>query len=117
MKTLNLFFNQLLGADIDLKYIVAVLTFLALNWLSVVIIAMLSITLSSTFLANNKFKGFVSVAIFFGLNFILTKIYGLLIPTITFTINDFIITDIAILVVIVISYLATSFMLDKKVSV
>ena len=30
---------------------------------------------------------------------------------------DVIVTDIAILVVIVISYLATSFMLDKKVSV
>lgn len=117
MKSVNQLINELLGSNIDLGYIIAVLIFLALNWLSVVIIAMLSITLSSTFLANNKFKGFVSVAIFFGLNFILTKIYELLIPTITFTINDFIITDIAILVVIVISYFATSFMLDKKVSV
>lgn len=117
VRSLDGFIKHMLGANIDLGYIIATLMFLALNWLSVVIIAMLAITLSTTFLANNKLKGFVSVVIFFLLNYIFAKIYSLLLPSITFTVKDFIVADIAILVVIVISYLATSFMLDKKVSV
>lgn len=109
--------KQLFGANLDLGYIISVLIYMILNWISVVTLAMLAITLSATFLANSKLKGLVSVGIFFLLNYGLSKFYGLFLPNLVIEKSDFISADMAILVVVCATYFATSWMLDKKVSV
>lgn len=109
--------KQLFGANLDLGYIISTFIFLVLNWVSVVMLAMLAITLSSTFLANSKLKGLVSVIIFFLLNFVLSKGYGFFLPDMVIGQNDFFAADLAVLVVVGLTYFATAWMLDKKVSV
>ena len=109
--------ENVLGANLDLTYIIATLVYMLLNWISVVILAMLAITLSATFLANSKLKGFVSLGIFFLLNYFLNKCYELLLPEFIFEKDAFIVVDLAILAVVGLTYFATSWMLDKKVSV
>lgn len=109
--------KQILGSNLDLSYIISILFYMVLSWISVVTLAMLSITLSSTFLANSKLKGFVSVAIFFALNYVIFKIYSSFLSELTWRASDFFLVDVAVLVVVGATYFATAWMLDKKVSV
>ena len=99
------------------KDIVMVIAALVIAWSMTIILAMLSITLSATFMANVKGRGVVSFLIFIALNVVLSKLAGALFPGVVFEMGDFILEMLFYAVIITVSYLATAWMLDKKVSV
>jgi hypothetical protein len=92
-------------------------------WLFFVTMAMFAITLSTTLLSNWKFKGVASVAIFFGLDWLVGKVAKLMIS------NDFLESEYLVVgmeawafigvyvVALALCYLGTALLLDKKVSV
>ena len=113
--------DDLLKLKIDFSDIVSVVAVVLTSWISTITIAFFSITLSSTFLENKKFKGVVSFIIFIALNYATTKISQLLLGNIDSYTNNlsiyFIWESVIALVFIVLTYIGTAWMLDKKVSV
>lgn len=112
--------NQLLNIDIKASVVLLAVGIAIFMWLSTVTAAFFSITLSSTFLANKRFKGLVSFVIFLLINYV----YGLITEhtigkmDITQNINLYLILYILYaLCFTVITYVGTAWMLDKKVSV
>lgn len=115
------FLDQFFQLHIELSDIISVLTVIIVNWINTITLAFFSITLSTTFLANKKFKGVVSFLIFIALNVIISKITNLIIGDngIAFnTISVALFTASAItLFFTVLTYIGTAWMLEKKVSV
>lgn len=92
-------------------------------WLTFVTMAMFAITLATTLFANKKWKGVVSFLIYLVLNFGIAKLANLLLVD-KFLERDVLVADSAawmfILyysVVMVLDFLGTAFLLEKKVSV
>ncbi|SHO45009.1 hypothetical protein [Anaerocolumna xylanovorans] len=118
------FLHELLSVqfhiDVDGKLLVLAVLALLISWISTITLAYLSITLSTTFLANKRGKALISFIIFLILEYIFSKISDIVtsMPAIPqgpdFTI---IISIVLYTVLTAITYLATAWMLDKKVSV
>lgn len=108
--------EQITKANFDLNNVILIFLLILLSWISIITIAFFSITLSSTFLANKKFKGLVSFAIFVVINLIYSFIAN---KTIGNSINEtYVIMDsLYTLCFIIITYFGTAWMLDKKVCV
>lgn len=118
VKTIQELVAQLLHADINYGFIISIICYLVFDLISTLVIGMASITLSSTFLSNSKGKGVVSVAFFFGITFIVSKLGSLVLPSKSFTsVEPYYYDCIWSLGVVLVFYLLTSYMLDKKVSV
>ncbi|BCN30360.1 hypothetical protein [Anaeromicropila herbilytica] len=101
------------GSDVFLAFFNVLL-----NWISIITVAFFSITLSTTFLANKKFKGVVSFIIFVVLNYL----FGLIVRTtigdqINYTQTKIILDCLYYICFTIITYFGTGYMLDKKVSV
>ena len=113
--------DEFLKLRIDFSDIVSVVAVVLTSWISTITIAFFSITLSSTFLENKKFKGVVSFIIFIALNFVITKVTRLFLGDIeSYTSNlsiYFIWESVIALLFIVLTYIGTAWMIDKKVSV
>lgn len=110
-------FNSFLKADINTALIITILLYLLFDLIGLMVIGMASITLSATFLSNSKGKAVVSIVFFFGINYLMNKLEDLL-PTIDYiTVQPFIYRCILSAAVMVVFYVATAWMLDKKVSV
>lgn len=119
-KLFEMTLDQIFGYNIEPSHMIISVAIIASNWLCIVTTAFLSITLSTTFLADKKFKGFVSFIIFLLINYIFNKITYL-------TLGPIDITNISNLRLIlnvlhsicytIITFIATGWMLDKKVSV
>ncbi|MBQ9766888.1 MAG: hypothetical protein IJW37_02120, partial [Lachnospiraceae bacterium] len=60
------FFHMLTGVEIRLEELIYVILMLLVAWLEFILMAMFAITLSTTLFANVKFKGVISVALYFG---------------------------------------------------
>lgn len=107
--------KQFMNVNISLQDGVLAFLMILLAWISTITIAFFSITLSTTFLANSKLKGIVSFAIFVGINWLSAYISA---KTIGATMNDTFIylNSLYALCFTVITYLGTSWMLEKKVS-
>ncbi len=123
LENLKLFFNALTGVEIRLIEIVYVILMVLITWLVFVTMAMFAITLSTTIFANKKYKGVISVIIYFALDWIVSKIAGLVVPT-GFLEGDYLVVNteawayIAVYaVVLVLDFIGTSLLLEKKVSV
>lgn len=108
--------EQITKSNFELKSLIFVFLLVLLSWISIITIAFFSITLSTTFLANKKFKGLVSFAIFIGINALYSFITN---KTIGNNMSDtyIILNSLYTLCFIAITYVGTSWMLDKKVCV
>ena len=114
------FFSMQYNIDIDSKLVILVILTLLISWISTITLAYFSITLSTTFLADKKGKGFISFIIFLVLEFVIAKFSDLItgIPNLSRSEGDVLLLSIVFYAVMTaVTYLATAWMLDKKVSV
>lgn len=117
------FFEVFTGVEVRLLEVACIILMFLITWLVFVTMAMFAITLSTTLLANWKFKGVVSVAIYFALDWIVAKIAGLVVPT-GFLESEYLVVGAeawayigVYAAALVLSFLGTALLLDKKVSV
>jgi hypothetical protein len=120
---LHRFLQEVFSLDIQLKDIIAVVAVIITAWISTITVAFFSITLSTTFLANFKLKGLVSFLIFIGINYAFGVIVNMGLGR-AYDINNFsnlsmyyILESLYLLGFTIITYVGTSWMLEKKVSV
>lgn len=113
--------NQTFKLDIQFSDVASLTAFLLLSWISVITVAFFSITLSTTFLANKKYKGILSFVIFIALNYLYDKICNLILGNSTLYLSRltyyFSLNSILMAFFIVLTYVGTAWMLEKKVSV
>lgn len=117
------FIRALTGVEIRLVEIVYIVLMILVSWLFFIAMAMFAITLSTTLLSNWKFKGVASVAIFFGLDWIVGKVAKLMIST-DFLESEYLVVSTeawafigVYAVALALCYVGTALLLDKKVSV
>lgn len=110
--------DEIFKLKIELKDIISVVTVMVVNWINIITLAFFSITISTTFLANKKYKGVVSFLIYLALNMAIGKVLNFVgdfaynnISTAFFTIS------FLSLIFTVLAYIGTAWMLEKKVSV
>ncbi|MFU0828260.1 MAG: ABC transporter permease [Lachnoclostridium sp.] len=112
--------EQLFQLKIQWKEVISFTIASILSWINIITLAFFSITLSTTFLANKKFKGFVSFLIFLLLYVGMSKILKLVgdnfIDYRNMS-NAFLCVGFVTFIFIVLTYIGTAWMLDKKVSV
>lgn len=109
--------KEVMGLNVDYGLILIGLVAFLLEWISKVIMGILAITLSATFLSNTKGKGIVSLIIFFTINYLVGRIGKLIMLESMPMFDQFMIDAIFMAFIIAAFYLATAWMLDKKVSV
>lgn len=117
------FFRLFTGVEIRVVEVIYVILMLLVAWLVIVAMAMFAITLSATLLSNWKYKGIVSVTIFFALDLCIAKIAELVIPT-GFLEGEYLVVNTeawafigVYAAALVPCYVGTALLLDKKVSV
>lgn len=102
---------QIDGFTINL--LISTFVLMLCSWLLTLTLAFFAITLSTTFLANSKARGVVSFVIFLLLNIVFSKISDVG----TFNVRYMTIRCIYDIFFIVITYVGTAWMLEKKLSV
>ncbi len=116
-------FNTLSGVEIRLTEIIFMLVMFLVTWLVFVAMAMFAITLSTTLLSNRKFKGVLSVALYFFLDWLVMKVASLVTPTAMFEGEYLVVNSEAWAYIgvyataLVLCYFGTALLLEKKVSV
>lgn len=117
------FVQVITGAEIRLVEVLYVILMFLITWLVFIALALFAITLSTTLFSTWKFKGIVSVVIYFVLDWVVAKIANLVIPT-GFLEGDYLVVNTeawayigVYAAVLVISYVGTALLLEKKVSV
>lgn len=117
------FFKMLTGVEIRLIEVIYVLIMMLVAWLVFIALAMFAITLSTTLLSTWKFKGIVSVIIYFALDWGVSKVATLVTPT-GFLESEYLVVNTeawafigVYAAALVLSYVGTALLLDKKVSV
>lgn len=115
------FLKEIFQLEIALTDVVSVVAVVIASWISTITVAFFSITLSTTFLANNKFKGIVSFIIFIALNvfynYVVEWILGSPADDMSNITTFFTLQCLITVCFTIITYLGTAWMLDKKVSV
>ncbi|NLZ81082.1 MAG: hypothetical protein GX913_04680 [Clostridiales bacterium] len=112
--------RELFKLNIALSDVISVVSLFVTSWISTITVAFFSITLSTTFLANSKFKGVLSFAIFIALTMIFNKLMNMLLQTPVESSKMtlyFALSSACMLIFTIITYVGTAWMLDKKVSV
>ncbi len=109
--------KSLLNIEINFEVFLMTAVELLIEWMLIVVIAMLSITLSATFMANTKAKGIVSFVIFIVVNVLISKASELISDGILVDKKEFWLLMLFHSGVTVASYVVTAWMLEKKVSV
>lgn len=106
---------------IEFKDVVSVVAIIITTWISIITVAFFSITLSTTFLANKKYKGVVSFILFLVLNILYSKITNLVLGDAADYLESvstyFIWDSVLVLLFTILTYIGTAWMLEKKVSV
>lgn len=117
------FFRMLTGVEIRLGEIAYVVAMLLVSWLEFVLMAIFAITLSTTLFANKKWKGVVSVAIYFALEWVIGKLAGLVMKS-GFMADGYLVVNTeawayigVYAAVMVACFFGTALLLEKKVSV
>ncbi|BCJ94534.1 hypothetical protein acsn021_21030 [Anaerocolumna cellulosilytica] len=117
------FFRAVIKIDVDMSAILLVVAVILLFWINTITVAFFSITLSTTFLAEKKFKGVVSFILFFFINYVYGKITDLVLNDrvnlmVHRETNIYLFLNILFLLCFtIITYVGTAWMLEKKVSV
>jgi ABC-2 type transport system permease protein len=113
--------DEFFKLKIEFSDVASVSAALIAQWISTITLAFFSITLSTTFLANKKFKGIVSFALFIGLNILYSYIVDLTLGDVTnYTTRltvYFALQTLYMVIFTIVTYVGTAWMLDKKVSV
>jgi hypothetical protein len=112
--------RQIFQLDITFSDVASIVMVVITSWIFVVTLAFFSITLSTTFLANKKYKGILSFLIFIIINYVLEYIINYILKgpvdsdkaTLYFSIYS-----LYMLCFTIITYIGTAWMLEKKVSV
>ena len=111
------YISSIFAIQINYGDVVIVFAAILTGWICTVFLAFFSITLSTTFLANKRGKGFVSFLIFIGLNYLMSKVTTLVLgSSLSYTHTDFIFNIIITVIFAAITYIGTSWMLEEKVS-
>ena len=113
------------GIEIDVFEIIWLLLMVLVTWLVFITMAIFAITLSATLLANtkSKWKGFISFLIYIALNRFFGKIAELLLKDRMFRDGEIIMNSAAwafvlfYVLVLVLGFLGTAYLLEKKISV
>ncbi len=100
----------------DAKNIITVFFAGLSNWLMTLSAAFLAIVIAATFLAGKKFSGVVSFLLFLLLIWGIEKVIGF-IPGMSTIFMDMVLTTLASFVLMVVLYLVTGWIMDKKLSV
>ncbi|MCH5273493.1 MAG: hypothetical protein J1E35_07450 [Lachnospiraceae bacterium] len=115
--------QMLADVEIRLVEVVYVILMMLVAWLVFITMAMFAITLSSTLFANKKYKGVLSVVIYFVLDWLVTKVAALVIPT-GFLKSGYLVVNTeawafigVYTVVLVLDFVGTALLLEKKVNV
>lgn len=112
------FLSEIANSEIKSSDIFIVLILILFSWISVITVAFFSISLSTTFLANKKYKGILSFAIFVALNLLFSYIVKITIGDVdTYLQSTFILETVYYIVFTILGYVGTGYVLDKKVSV
>lgn len=111
---------ELTGIVIDYPLVISLVCIMIGGWLLIIVTSFLSITLSTTLLSNNKFKGLLSGGLFMALMLGVSKIIDIIDKS--FNNGDISITENFVVagylaIVVVIFTIFTGWMLEKKVSV
>lgn len=115
-------FLTALGMRVHLSDVIYIVALILITWLEFVLMAIFAITLSTTFFANTKYKGVISFAIYFVLNYLLNKVANLVSDGFGEKEYLMISTDGWVYIGIytaamILWFFGTSWLLDKKVSV
>lgn len=120
---INQFLTEVFSLNIQLQDIIGVVSVIITAWISVITVAFFSITLSTTFLANFKLKGVVSFLIFIAINYVFGEIVNMGLGRV-YDINNlsnlsmyYMLESLYMLCFTIVTYVGTSWMLEKKVSV
>lgn len=108
--------EEFLHINIDYSIFIIGIVSIIVSWAATITVAMLSITLSNTMFANSKFRGIASFIIFILITVLISKMGGL----ITDHLKGYTLYIVSMLISAVeatIAYIATSWMLQKKVCV
>lgn len=123
LDVIKAFVKNLTGVEIRLKEILYVFLMVLVTWLLVITMAMFAITLSTTLFANKKYKGLISVLIFFVLEYVVGKIATLMVPT-GFLQGEYLVVSAeawayigVYALAMVLNFVGTALLLEKKVSV
>ena len=109
--------QEVFHLEIEASDVILNVSTVVIGWISVIIFAFLAITISTTLLSNKRGKGIVSVIIFLIVNWGLSKIIQTVLgSTIFLTKQDALISMLITLCGVIIAYIATSYMLEEKVS-
>ncbi len=109
--------SQVSGLEVTLPKIITVLLLVFLFWVSTVIFALLSITLSTTLLENKKFKWVISFLTFILINIMVYRVIGLATNQMDAgSYLQFAVSGGLSAVFIALASFGTSWMLEKKIS-
>lgn len=89
------------------------------EWIAFVVLAFFAITLSATFLANKKGKGLLSVAIYLVVAYLENRLTLLIIGAVDVTLlstTGVVISTVCSAIYTILAYIASAYMLDRKVS-
>lgn len=117
------FVSMLTGIEVRIGDVLYLISMMLVTWLVFITLAMFAITLSTTLFANKKWKGVVSFVIYIVLNQIFGKIAELLVRDSMLADGSIIVNSAAwayilfYILVLVLSFFGTSYLLEKKVSV
>lgn len=112
--------EMILDVQLDFSYLIALFLFIFFLWMMVILSGMFSISLSTTFLANNRFRVPVSVIIFIVLIRLIVWLSDVLLPAGASqwgSGTQLLVSNIYLGIASVLLYIGTAWMLDKKVSV
>lgn len=116
-------FDTLSGVEIRLMDIVFLIVMFLVTWMVFVAMAMFAITLSTTVLSNKKGKGVVSIALYFFIDWLVMKVASLVTPTKMMESDYLVVNSEAWAYIgvyaaaLVLCYIGTALLLEKKVSV
>ncbi len=123
IEVIKTFFDTLSGVEIRLTEIIFLIMMFLVTWLVFVAMAMFAITLSTTVLSNRKFKGVLSIALYFLIDWLVMKVASLVMPTDMMEGEYLIVNSEAWAYIgvyaaaLVLCYIGTALLLEKKVSV
>lgn len=89
LKNVTTLFSELMQVNVNWLEIFCGVLILFLIWVSVIMTGFLSVILSRTVFLKSRFAGAISVILFFVINFLISKLYGLVFQFRDFTVTSF----------------------------
>lgn len=122
IEDIKIIFEQISGINVEMAEVMFVICTIFVIWIEFLLMAMLAITLSTTLFANKRYKGVISFGIYVALELLLGKVADLVTRG-TMSGENLEVNAMAWIfigvyaVAMVLCFFATSWVLDKKISV